>query len=88
MYSITISHLHHPRAEAIGLMSSASLYKKYQESNHASCICDWFCRWYQALSRIRGESTMLMLKAAKPIAEIFVLGVVAGFNWAKQKLNS
>mgnify|MGYP003636289526 CR=1 FL=1 len=31
---------------------------------------------------------MLMLKAAKPIAEIFVLGVVAGFNWAKQVLNS
>jgi hypothetical protein len=31
---------------------------------------------------------MVMIVAAKPIAEVFVLGVVAGFNWAKQMLNS
>jgi hypothetical protein len=28
-----------------------------------------------------------MLLGAKPIAEVFVLGVVAGFNWAKQTLD-
>jgi hypothetical protein len=28
-----------------------------------------------------------MLLEAKPIAEVFVLGVVAGFNWAKQTLD-
>jgi hypothetical protein len=31
---------------------------------------------------------MMMLVAAKPIAEVFVLSVVAGFNWAKQTLKS
>jgi hypothetical protein len=31
---------------------------------------------------------MMMLIAAKPMAEVFVLGVVAGFNWAKQTLDS
>ena len=30
---------------------------------------------------------MMMLLGAKPIAEVFVLGVVAGFNWAKQKFD-
>jgi hypothetical protein len=29
----------------------------------------------------------MMLLGAKPIAEVFVLGVVAGFNWAKQTLD-
>jgi hypothetical protein len=30
---------------------------------------------------------MMILLGAKPIAEVFVLGVVAGVNWAKQKFD-
>lgn len=65
-------------------MPSESWMHNHLESPYADRISSGVYYRYSDLSSVRGESKLMMLLAAKPIAEIFVLGVVAGFNWAKQ----